>query len=68
LHRIDEIAAELKKVKRHKAPGLSGLVGEMIQATWDIATQWISDLCNGIVKEGCIPEDWKSSMVVPIEA
>jgi len=22
-------------------------------------TQWILDLCNGIVKEGCIPEDWK---------
>jgi len=25
-----------------------------------------TDLCNGIVKEGCIPEDWKSSMVLPI--
>ena len=34
----------------------------MIQATWDIGTQWILDLCNGIVKEGCIPEDWKSSV------
>jgi len=24
------------------------------------------DLCNGIVKEGCIPEEWKSSVVLPI--
>ena len=24
------------------------------------------DLCSGIVKEGCIPEDWKSSVVLPI--
>jgi len=24
------------------------------------------DLCNGIVKEGCIPEDWKSSEILPI--
>jgi len=24
------------------------------------------DLCNGIVKEDCIPEDWKSSMALPI--
>jgi len=31
--RIDEVAAALKKMKRHKAPGLSGLVVEMIQAT-----------------------------------
>jgi len=29
--RIDEVAAGLKKMERHKAPGLSGLVAEMIQ-------------------------------------
>jgi len=43
------------------------IVAEMIQATGDIGTQQILDLCNGIVKEGCIPEDWKSSMVSPIQ-
>jgi len=55
-------------MKRHKAPGLSGLVAKMIQATGDIGNQWILDLCrpNGIVKEGSIPEDWKSSVVLPI--
>jgi len=53
-------------LKRHKAPGLSGLVAEMIQATGDIETQWILDLCNGIVKKGSIPEDWKSSVALPI--
>jgi len=53
-------------MKRHSAPGLSGLVAEMIQATGDIGTQWILDLCNSIVKEGCIPEDWKSSMLFPV--
>ena len=29
--RIDEVAAALKKMKKHKAPGLTGLVAEMIQ-------------------------------------
>jgi len=53
-------------MKRHKGPGFSGLVAEMIQVTGDIGTQWILDLCNGIAKEGSIPEDWKSSMVLPI--
>jgi len=38
----------------------------MIQATGDIDIQRIMDLCNGVVKEGCIPEDWKSSVVLPI--
>ena len=40
----------------------TGLVAEMIQTTGDIGTQWILELFNGIVKEGCIPEDWKSSV------
>jgi len=38
----------------------------MIQITEDIGTQWILDLCNGIAKEGCISEDWKSRVVLPI--
>jgi len=54
--RMDEVAA-----------GLSGLVAEMIQATVDIGTQWILDLCIVIVKEGCIPGDWKSSVVLPMK-
>ena len=53
-------------MKRRKAPGLSGLVAEMIKATGDTGTQQLLDLCNGVVKEGCIPEDWKSSVVLPI--
>jgi len=64
--RIGEVAAGLKKMKRHKAPSLSGLTAEMIQAREGIGTQWLLDLCNGIVKEGCIPEDWKSSVILPI--
>ena len=64
--RIAEVTAVLKKMRRHKATGLSGLVAEMIQATGVIETQRILDLCNGIVKGGCIPEDWKSSVVLPV--
>jgi len=53
-------------MKRHKAPGLSGLSAEMIQATEGIGTQWLLDLCSGIVEAGYIPEDWKSSVILPI--
>jgi len=60
------VAAALKKMKRHKAPGLSGLVEDMIQATVDIGTHWILDLCNIIVKEGCIAEDSRSNVVLPV--
>ena len=63
--RMAEVRAVLKKMKMHKAPGLSGLVAEMIQATGDIGIRWILDLCNSTVKEGSIPGDWKSSVVLP---
>ena len=42
----------LKRMRGHGAPGLSGLVAEVIRATGDAGIQWILDLCNGIVKEG----------------
>jgi len=32
----------------------------------DIRTEWTLDLFNGIVKEKCIPEDWKSNEVLPV--
>jgi len=38
----------------------------MIQATGNTGTQWILDLCNCTVKEGFIPEDWKSSVVLSV--
>jgi len=47
----------MKKMKRHKAQGLSGLAAEMIESTGDIGTQHVLHLCTGIVKEGCIAED-----------
>ena len=34
-----EVTAALKRMKKHKAPGLSGLAAEMIQAAGDIGTR-----------------------------
>jgi len=52
--RIDEVAAALKKMKRHKALCLSGLVAEMIQSTGDIGTQWILDYVMELWKTGFV--------------
>jgi len=47
-----------KTLTLHCLTDLSGLLAEIIQATGDIGTQWILDLCSGVVKDGCIQEDW----------
>ena len=38
----------------------------MIKAADGIGVAWLTDLCNSIVKEGGIPEDWKNSLLVPV--
>jgi len=45
--RINEVVAALKKMKRNKAPGLSGLSAEMMQAIEGIGTQWLSETPGG---------------------
>jgi len=63
---VDGVRAALKRMKKHGAPGLSGLVTEMMRATGDAGAQWILDLCNGVVKEGSVPGDWRSGVVLPV--
>ena len=29
-------------------------------------SRWMTDLINNIVKEGCIPDDWRKSTLVPV--
>jgi len=38
----------------------------MMQDVGDIGIQWLKDLCNDIVKEGCISDDWQKSTMLPI--
>ena len=57
--RMDEVRAVPKKMKRIIGAGSRN-------DTSHRGTQWILDLCNGIVKEGSIPEDWKSSVLLPL--
>jgi len=45
-------------MQRHKAPGLSELVAEMVQATG------ILDLCNGMYSERRVTFQWTGSHVI----
>ena len=58
--RINEVTEALKKMTRHKAPGLSGLVAETIQATGNTGSQWILDLHNGVASQRTGSQVWYS--------
>src|SRR5260221_2935799 len=62
---ISEVEKALKKTKKGKDAGPSGLMSEMYAAVDELGLEWLTDLCNKIVTEGKIPEDWKNSLLVP---
>ena len=37
-----------------------------MKASGGFGTRWMTDLINNIVKEGCIPDDWRKSILVPV--
>ena len=36
----------------------------MLKAAGDAGSEWVMDVCNAVVKEKRIPEDWKKSSMV----
>ena len=46
---FEEVKAAITKAKSGKAPGPSGVVGEMLKAAGDVGIQWMTDLCNAVV-------------------
>jgi hypothetical protein len=38
----------------------------MLVASGEAGLQWVTDICNAIVREGRIPEDWRKSWIVSI--
>src|SRR5580698_8951249 len=56
----------LGKMKSGKAMDPSGVVIEMLTAAGDVGVQWMVDLCNAVVKEGKVPEDWSMSWIVSV--
>ena len=53
-------------IKKGKAAGSTGIVSEMFMADEDCSVALLTSLCNLIVAHGRIPDDWKSSILLPV--
>ena len=54
----------ISQMKAGKAPGLSGIVAEMIRAVGDMAASMILDLASAIICDGKVPSNWEQSFMV----
>ena len=55
-----------QSIKNWKNSWSTGVVSEMMKASGGFGTRWMTDVINNIVKEGCIPDDWRKSILVPV--
>src|SRR5664279_1828423 len=53
-------------MKSNKASGPTGVVVDMIKAAGVSGTAWVTDVCNAVVKEGRIPDDWSKSCMMNV--
>ena len=61
-----EIVRAITEMKMGKAPGLSGVNSELIAASGKIGIKVMTELCQRLFDGHGIPEEWKTSALVPI--
>ena len=54
-------------MKAGKAPGLSGIVVEMIRAAGDMSASMTRDLAAAIIRDGKVPSDWEQFHCLPLQ-
>jgi hypothetical protein len=62
----DEIRVAIGKAKAGKAAGPSGVVSEWLKAAGEAGVEWVTDVCNAVMNEGRMPDDWKKSLIVNV--
>ena len=53
-------------MKKGKAAGPTVTVSKMFMADEDCSVEWLTSLCSLIVAQGRIPDDWESSILIPV--
>ena len=54
------------KVKNEKGADKDELTAEMVKGGGDMVVDWIWILCNTAFESGVVPEDWTSTVIVPL--
>ena len=62
----EEVAVDIKGLKTGKAAGPTSVVSEMMKASGSFCTRWMTNLINNSVKECCIPDDRRNSILVHV--
>ena len=62
----EEVWRAVSRLKGGKAPGMCGIMPEMLKAGGEVVIEWLVKLFNEVWGRGVAPRDWKSAIIVPI--
>ena len=62
----EEVKNAIKDLKYGKAGGISGVVAEHIRGSSDVGVEVLTKICNDMLDEGEMPEEWRNSILVPL--
>ena len=62
----NEIVEAMQKMKSGKATGPSEVSMEMIVASGEIQVKVMMELCQHVLDDRGMPDEWKTSVIVPI--
>ena len=63
---IEEVREAMNKMKWKKAAGPTGVSVEILKAAGLEGIEWITEVCNAVIRDGRIPEDWKKSWITAV--
>ena len=61
-----EVGVAIGKMKQGKSAGPTGVVAKMLKAASETGTLWMTEVCNAVVEDGTVPEDWSRSWMVNV--
>ena len=63
---VGEVEKAIKELKCGKSSGEDGITAEMLKAGGRVVVEWMMRICFVCMSVGRVPEEWRTSIVVPI--
>ena len=63
---LEEIHAVVQQLPNNKSAGGDDIYSEMIKHGGQPAIAWLHRVIAAVWQEGCAPEEWRQSIIVPI--
>ncbi|KAH7945599.1 hypothetical protein HPB49_013244 [Dermacentor silvarum] len=61
-----ELQRVLRRGRRRSAPGQDGVTHQMLRNLDEDQRHLLLNAFNGVLRSGCLPESWRSALVVPV--